>query len=84
MDNMGTITLNPSDDVEHLFRRVAKKTHGVGKGKLKKAFEEAVKIWAQQKEEDHATQKLLEQLETGFPIAYKPYKRRDDLYDRSL
>lgn len=84
MDLMGTVTLNVSDEVETIFRKTSKNHFGVGKGKLKQAFEEAIVEWARHKERDAATQKLLDILEKGIPIGFKPYRHRDELYDRTI
>lgn len=81
---MGTVTLNLSDDVEEFFRKKAKERFGKGKGCLKQAIEEAITIWNRTTDSDEATQRVLQMMEKGLPIGYKPYKVRDELHDRSI
>ena len=81
---MGTVTINLSDEVEDIFRKNAKETHGEGKGKLKEAIEEAILTWAKILKNEEARQKVIAILKKGIPLGYKPYRSRDELHDRTI
>jgi len=79
--NMGTITVNVSDEVEEKFRKVAGAVHGKGKGHLGKALEESMDMWIK-KEQNTNVIKAMELLKTGLNLGKITYKKREELYDR--
>ena len=81
---MGTVTINLSEEAELMFRSTAAEHYGEGKGKLKSAIEDAIKEWSSKRTSQMAKEKFLKRLEKGYPINFKPYRSRDELYDRSL
>lgn len=81
---MGTVTLNMSNEVETMFRRMAKERFGKGKGRLKKAVEAAITMWTKAADSDEAAKRVIEMMDQGIPMGYKHYKVRDELHDRSL
>ena len=84
MDDMGTLTLNMADDVETLFRLKVKEKFGTGKGKLKQGAEEAFTFWIKRSDQEDAKRWILEKLKKGVDGGFGPYRKRDELYDRSL
>ncbi len=48
---MGTITINISNETEKKFREAVEKELGNGKGKLGKASDEALRKWADEKQQ---------------------------------
>ena len=84
MDPMGTLTLNLSNDVETLFRKKTKERFGTGKGTLKHAAEEAITFWVRKSDEEEAKQWILTKMATGVKGGFGPYRKRDELYNRSL
>lgn len=82
MFNMGTMTINISDDTEQLFRSTVKEEVGEGKGKLGEAVDEALKKWAEEKRQIEIGQELLALSQRGFNMGKILIKHRSELYDR--
>lgn len=81
---MGTITVNVSTETENLFRTTVYKEFGKGKGRLGKALDEAMKKWAEEKEQREIGERLLRTMKKGFNLGFKGYKKRDELHDRKI
>lgn len=82
MFDMGTITVNISDETENFFRDAVKKKLGVGKGKLGFAIDNAMKNWISEQEQKEAVSNLMKHLDKGFNLGKILYKKRDELYER--
>ncbi len=80
---MGTITVNVSDETEHLFRETVQEKLGKEKGVLGKALDEAMKQWAEEKRQHEIAQRQLSLLKKGFALGFGKRKiTREELYDQ--
>lgn len=79
---MGTITTIVDDKVEEKFRTAVRNIFGDGKGKIGKAFTQAMKKWAEEVEQEEIRKKAIQRLEKGYHMGKILYKNRNDLYDR--
>ena len=79
---MATITINIKDKIADEFRDTVKSKHGVGKGKLGKAIEEALEKWIIENNQKKIAQRQNELLSKGL-YDLKGWKfNRDEIYDR--
>ena len=82
---MGTITANITNDTEKYFRKTVMKEYGKGKGILGKAIDEALKKWAEEKEQKAIAERAIARLKKGYDLGGKwKYKNRDELYDEII
>lgn len=82
---MGTITANITNDTEKYFRNTVKKEYGKGKGILGKAIDEALKRWAEEKEQKAIAERAIARLKKGYNLGGKwKYKNRAELYDEII
>ena len=80
---MATITINVKDDVAKEFRQTVKEEFGVGKGKLGKAVEAAMKKWVHEQKQREIAQRAMKMMEKGL-YDLKGWKfNRDEIYDRT-
>ena len=77
---MATITVNIPDETDIFFRRVVSEELGEGKGILGKAIDEAMKNWAEEKEQKEIAERQLSILKKGLNLGKILYKKRSDLY----
>lgn len=82
MFTMGTMTINVKDETLDMFRKTVAMELGVGKGKLGKAIEEALKKWVHEKEQRDIAKRQIKLMEKGFDMGRILIKSRDELYDR--
>ena len=79
---MGTITANITNETEKYFRETVKKELGKGKGILGKAIDEALKKWAEEKEQKLIAERAITRLKKGYNLGGKwKYQNRAELYD---
>ena len=79
---MATITISVKDYIDKEFRETVKKKMGEGKGKLGKAFEEAMKKWVHEQSQKEIAKSAMEMMNKGL-YSLKGYKfNRDEIYDR--
>ena len=80
---MGTITISVDDDVEKAFRKHVEEVMGGKKGDLGKAVTQAMKNWAEEKEQKEIAERMKMRGEKGMYRLPKNWKfNRDELYDR--
>ena len=80
---MGTITISVDDDVEKQFRKSVEENVGSKKGDLGKAITEAMKKWAEEKEQKEIAERMKARMKKGMYKLPKNWKfNRDELYDR--
>ncbi|MBI4162138.1 MAG: hypothetical protein HY513_00515 [Candidatus Aenigmarchaeota archaeon] len=80
---MGTITVNVDDEVEKKFREAVEEHKGNKKGDLGKAVTEAMKKWADEKEQKEIAERQMERGRKGLYKLPKNWKfNRDEIYDR--
>ena len=81
---MGTITVNVKDDVEERFRETVKEEFGVGKGKLGRAFAEAMLAWLKEKEQKEIAERAIKRMDKGLYRLGKWKFNRDEIYEERL
>lgn len=80
---MGTITVNVDDEVEKKFRETVEEHTENKKGDLGKAITEAMKKWADEKEQKEIAERQLKWMKEGLYKLPKNWKfNREELYDR--
>ena len=80
---MAVITISIDDEIEQLFREVAKRVIGEKKGYIRQAVSEALQLWLDQKDQERIATDALAIIGSGYHLGEKRYKKREDLYDRS-
>ena len=79
---MATITLNINNEINNEFRDIVKSTFGEGKGKLGKAFEDALKKWMFEQKQKEISERQMKVMEKGVWYS-KNYKfNREEIYEK--
>ena len=81
---MGTITVNIKDEDEKKFRQTVEEFYGSGKGKLGKAVSEALREWADERNQKEIAREMMSMMNKGIDMGKIKYKNRSELYDRRL
>ena len=79
---MGTITINIKNTTEAQFRGLVREEVGEYKGALGHAFEEALQLWIDQKQEEEISQRQLGMMRKARALGKYVFDR-DELHERS-
>ncbi len=78
---MANVLVSLDKDHEALLRKLAQKKYSSKKGSISKVMSEALDELASKEKRKKAKSHLIQEMEKGYNIGFKGYKKRSEIYD---